>query len=97
MSINETDRFILFHQYKWLIGSVIMDYNPLLIPLVLEVYTYSESVCVGKYSLELHGMKMYMMVTIINVPINIDKNITDLPHHINSQNKRFLRFQKTFF
>jgi hypothetical protein len=63
---------------KWLMGPVIMDYNSLLNPPVLEFYTYPQSVRVGTYSLQLYGRKRYISTTVTNIPMNIEKNITDL-------------------
>ncbi len=64
-------------------GPVVMDYNSLLNPPVLEFYTYPQPVRVGKYSLQLYGKKRYISTTLTNVPINIDKNITDLRIKLN--------------
>jgi hypothetical protein len=63
---------------KWLVGPVVMDYNPLLIPPVLEFYTHSQFVGGKKSSLELYGKQRYMSRTATNFAINIDKNITEL-------------------
>ncbi len=63
---------------QWLVGPVVMDYNSLLTSPVLEVYTYPQSVGVGKYSLRLYGRKRYMAITGTDVRINIDKNIKAL-------------------
>ncbi len=63
---------------KWLIGPVVMDYNSSLTAPVLEIYTYPQSVRVGKYSLEFYDKKRYITETVSDIPINIDKNIRDL-------------------
>ncbi len=71
------DTFYEVHK-NWLIGPVIMDYNSILNPPLLEFYTYSQPVRGGKYSVEFYGKERYISKTMTSVEVNINKNITNL-------------------
>ncbi|CAF4522938.1 unnamed protein product [Rotaria sp. Silwood1] len=64
------------NHYKWIDGPVIMDYNHVLEPPTLEVYTYSQSAHNRKYAVEFYGKQRYMKTT--SNTIDVDKNITKL-------------------
>jgi hypothetical protein len=75
-----TELVDLFYEMnkKCLIGPVIMDYNSLLKPPLLEFYTYPQAVRGGKYFVEFYGKERYISRIMDEVGINIDQNITQL-------------------
>ncbi|CAF0988067.1 unnamed protein product [Rotaria sp. Silwood1] len=64
------------NHYKWIDGPVIMDYNHVLEPPTLEVYTYSQPAHNRKNAVEFYGKQRYMKTT--SNTIDVDKNITKL-------------------
>ncbi|CAF1277323.1 unnamed protein product, partial [Didymodactylos carnosus] len=65
-----------YNNNKQVVGPVIMDYNFLLHPPLLEFYTYSQPVRGGKHFVEFYGKERHMTET--DDEINIDKNIPRL-------------------
>ncbi|CAF4102566.1 unnamed protein product [Rotaria sp. Silwood2] len=66
---------------KWINDPVIMDYNHVLEPPTLEVYTDTQPALRGKYSVEFYGKERY--TTTINNTTNIDNNVTKLKMTLN--------------
>ncbi len=63
---------------KWLIGPIIMDFNYILNPALLEFYTYPQPVHGGIYSVEFYGKERYITRTMTDIEININRNIENL-------------------